>query len=77
MKDVLIENTCIVSFFKIFFFSQEDQNALEEKHSLIKNELIAMRESLEKSHLDGELMKQEKYELAVALEQVLLMYFSC
>ncbi|KAG8131908.1 hypothetical protein E2320_009795 [Naja naja] len=50
--------------------AQEDQNALEEKHSLIKNELIAMRESLEKSHLDGELMKQEKYELALALEQL-------
>ncbi|KAL7985443.1 hypothetical protein Chor_004013, partial [Crotalus horridus] len=50
-------------------YIQEDQNALEEKHSLLKNELIAMRESLEKSHLDGELMKQEKYELASALEQ--------
>lgn len=35
-----------------------------------------MRESLEKSHLDGELMKQEKYELASALEQVPLTYFS-
>ncbi|XP_070601063.1 centrosome-associated protein CEP250 isoform X2 [Erythrolamprus reginae] len=50
-------------------YIQEDKNALEEKHSLIKNELIAMRESLQKSHLDEELMKQEKYELALALEQ--------
>ncbi|XP_025022925.1 centrosome-associated protein CEP250 [Python bivittatus] len=50
-------------------YIQEDQNALEEKHSLLKNELVAMRESLEKSRLDGDLMKQEKYELALALEQ--------
>lgn len=50
--------------------SQKRLNALEEQHSLLKNELVAKGAALEKSQLDGELVKQEKYELSLALEQV-------
>ncbi|KAF7238995.1 hypothetical protein EYD10_14377 [Varanus komodoensis] len=50
-------------------YIQEDRNTLEEKHSLLRNELIAMREALEKSQLEGDLAKQEKHEIASALEQ--------
>lgn len=59
----------------IFFspaLSQEDRNSLEEKHSLLKNEFVAVKEALEKSRLEGDLVKQEKHEFALALEQVKL-----
>lgn len=62
----------------MFFFlslSQEDRNSLEEKHSWLKNEFVAMKETLEKSQLEGELVKQEKNELALALEQVKTLLF--
>nr|XP_056701511.1 centrosome-associated protein CEP250 [Euleptes europaea] len=50
-------------------YIQKRLNALEEKHSLLKNELVAKGEALKKSHLDGELVKQEKHELALALDK--------
>ncbi|XP_077191292.1 centrosome-associated protein CEP250 isoform X2 [Paroedura picta] len=50
-------------------YIQKRLNALEEKHSLLKNELVTKGEALEKCQLDGELVKQEKHELALALEQ--------
>lgn len=50
--------------------SEKALTALEAKHSLLRSELVAMKEVLEKSRLDGELMTQEKHELAMALERV-------
>lgn len=50
--------------------SQKDLGTFEAKHSLLWSKLVATREALEKSQLDGELVKQEKHELILALEKV-------
>ncbi|XP_076208166.1 uncharacterized protein LOC143167043 isoform X4 [Aptenodytes patagonicus] len=47
----------------------KDLAALEGKHSLLQSELVAARETLEESHLQRDLLKQEKHELAMALEK--------
>ncbi|OXB52992.1 hypothetical protein ASZ78_005972, partial [Callipepla squamata] len=47
----------------------KDLAALEGKHSLLQSELIVMREMLEESRLQRDLLKQEKQELTVALEK--------
>ncbi|KAM9650014.1 uncharacterized protein ACIBXB_011990 [Morphnus guianensis] len=43
--------------------------ALEGEHSLLQSELVVTREMLEESHLQRDLLKQEKQELAAALEK--------
>ncbi|XP_019406256.1 PREDICTED: centrosome-associated protein CEP250 isoform X2 [Crocodylus porosus] len=48
---------------------QKDLGTFEAKHSLLWSKLVATREALEKSQLDGELVKQEKHELILALEK--------
>lgn len=52
------------------FSSLKDLAALEAKHSLLQSELVVTREMLEKSHLQRDLLKQEKHELTMALEKV-------
>ncbi|KAM6054219.1 LOW QUALITY PROTEIN: uncharacterized protein VSU04_011453 [Chlamydotis macqueenii] len=47
----------------------KDLVALEGKHSLLQSELVVARETLEESHLQRDLLKQEKHELTVALEK--------
>ncbi|XP_074698827.1 centrosome-associated protein CEP250 isoform X3 [Strix aluco] len=47
----------------------KDLAALEEKHSLLQSELVVAREKLEESHLQRDLLKQEKHELTMALEK--------
>ncbi|NXO52537.1 CP250 protein, partial [Aramus guarauna] len=47
----------------------KDLAALEGKHSLLQSELVVTRETLEESRLQTDLLKQEKQELAVALEK--------
>ncbi|XP_074701697.1 centrosome-associated protein CEP250-like isoform X3 [Strix aluco] len=47
----------------------KDLAALEEKHSLLESELVVARETLEESHLQRDLLKQEKRELTMALEK--------
>ncbi|XP_074427910.1 uncharacterized protein LOC141737170 isoform X1 [Larus michahellis] len=48
----------------------KDLVALEENHSLLQHELAVARETLEESHLEMDLLKQEKQELRVALEKL-------
>ncbi|XP_074745900.1 centrosome-associated protein CEP250-like isoform X2 [Strix uralensis] len=47
----------------------KDLAALEEKRSLLESELVVARETLEESHLQRDLLKQEKHELTMALEK--------
>ncbi|XP_074740422.1 centrosome-associated protein CEP250-like isoform X3 [Strix uralensis] len=47
----------------------KDLAALEEKHSLLESELVVARETLEESHLQRDLLRQEKHELTMALEK--------
>ncbi|XP_069655707.1 centrosome-associated protein CEP250-like [Haliaeetus albicilla] len=47
----------------------KDLAALEGEHSLLQSELVVAREMLEESHLQRDLLKQEKHELTVALEK--------
>ncbi|XP_074742528.1 centrosome-associated protein CEP250-like [Strix uralensis] len=47
----------------------KDLAALEEKHSLLESELVVARETLEESHLQRDLLKQEEHELTMALEK--------
>ncbi|KAM9650031.1 uncharacterized protein ACIBXB_012009 [Morphnus guianensis] len=47
----------------------KDLAALEGEHSLLQSELVVAREMLEESHLQRDLLKQEKQELAAALEK--------
>ncbi|NXT81098.1 CP250 protein, partial [Zapornia atra] len=45
----------------------KDLSALEGKHALLQSELLVVRETLEQSHLQKDLLKHEKQELTVAL----------
>ncbi|XP_050770536.1 centrosome-associated protein CEP250-like isoform X2 [Gymnogyps californianus] len=47
----------------------KDLAALEEKHALLQSELVDARETLEESHLQRDLLKQEKHQLTMALEK--------
>uniref|UniRef100_A0A663DWU5 DED domain-containing protein n=1 Tax=Aquila chrysaetos chrysaetos TaxID=223781 RepID=A0A663DWU5_AQUCH len=47
----------------------KDLAALEGEHSSLQSELVVAREMLEESHLQRDLLKQEKHELTVALEK--------
>ncbi|XP_074686021.1 centrosome-associated protein CEP250-like isoform X1 [Strix aluco] len=47
----------------------KDLAALEEEHSLLESELVVARETLEESHLQRDLLRQEKHELTTALEK--------
>ncbi|NXX74697.1 CP250 protein, partial [Urocolius indicus] len=47
----------------------KDLAALEEKHSLLQSEWVVVRETLEESCLERDLLKQEKQELTVGLEK--------
>ncbi|XP_075022355.1 centrosome-associated protein CEP250-like isoform X3 [Calonectris borealis] len=47
----------------------KDLAALEGQHSLLQSELVVAREALEESHLQRDLLQQEKHELSVALEK--------
>ncbi|XP_075022237.1 uncharacterized protein LOC142089544 isoform X1 [Calonectris borealis] len=47
----------------------KDLAALEGKRSLLQSELVVARETLEESHLQRDLLKQEKHELTRALEK--------
>ncbi|KAM6113104.1 LOW QUALITY PROTEIN: uncharacterized protein FYW35_008317 [Pterocles gutturalis] len=47
----------------------QDLAALEGKHSLVESELAVARERLEESHLQRDLLTQEKHELSMALEK--------
>ena len=44
--------------------------ALEDKHCVLQHELVVAREALEESHLERDVLKEEKRELRVALEKV-------
>ena len=48
----------------------KDLAALEGKHFSFQSELVVARETLEGSHLQSDLLKQEKHQLAPALEKV-------
>ncbi|XP_075269570.1 uncharacterized protein LOC142360521 [Opisthocomus hoazin] len=48
----------------------KDLAALEGKHSSFQSELVVTRETLEELHLQSDLLKQEKHQLAPALEKV-------
>ena len=50
--------------------SLKDLAALEGKHALLQSELAVARETLEDSHLQRDLLKQEKHQLTMALEKV-------
>ncbi|XP_074461543.1 uncharacterized protein LOC141750418 [Larus michahellis] len=47
----------------------KDLVALEDKHCLLQHELLVAREALEESHLERDVLKEEKHELRVALEK--------
>ncbi|KAM6194851.1 uncharacterized protein WM294_010587 [Sarcoramphus papa] len=47
----------------------KDLGALEGKHALLQSELVVAGETLEESHLQRDLLKQEKHELTMALEK--------
>ncbi|XP_074730179.1 centrosome-associated protein CEP250-like isoform X4 [Strix uralensis] len=47
----------------------KDLAALEEEHSLLESDLVVARETLEESHLQRDLLRQEKHELTMALEK--------
>lgn len=53
-----------------FLLSQEMLVGLEAKQSESLSELITLREALESSRLEGELLKQEQVEVAAALARV-------
>ncbi|XP_074461572.1 uncharacterized protein LOC141750428 isoform X2 [Larus michahellis] len=48
----------------------KDLVALEDKHCLLQHELLVAREALEESHLERDVLKEEKHELRVALEKL-------
>ncbi|XP_074461520.1 uncharacterized protein LOC141750407 isoform X1 [Larus michahellis] len=48
----------------------KDLVALEDKHCVLQHELVVAREALEESHLERDVLKEEKRELRVALEKL-------
>ncbi|XP_074461546.1 uncharacterized protein LOC141750420 isoform X2 [Larus michahellis] len=48
----------------------KDLVALEDKHCVLQHELVVAREALEESHLERDVLKEEKHELRVALEKL-------
>ena len=56
--------------FPLFHLSQETLVVLEARQSESLSELICLREALESSRLEGELLRQEQTEVTAALARV-------